>query len=461
MVGVDSHDPWPARTGTALLTSLVLLAAMIVSADEEISRKPEDWDKRLEMFRSVPYLDLSETIVDESDTGVVFSNPQKSHPGYNIYCTRMSGEAFLLDMEGRAFHRWTYLHIGGSGSYHHVVMLNNGDLMVIKEYQKLLRLNWDSQLIWERELAVHHDVAPSPDGTFFVIVQEDKMHRGMRMWFDALVHLTAAGEEIDRWSTYDHLADIESVLDTRSFLDTIIDRVSADWEHEDVTSHEGEIAMAYRRDNKLRFHLNLVGGRKPEGMKADAASEKKSRYHYDYFHMNAVSVLSPTQLGDIDTRFQPGNLLICFRNVNQIAVLEKDTYRPLWAWGEGELDWPHHATMLENGHVFVFDNGIQRGYSRVVEMDPVTETIVWEYSAQRPEDFHSKYRGSAQRLSNGNTLICESDIGRVFEVTEEGEVVWTWLNPTTRDGRREALYRFMRLPAAQVERLQQRWWWWE
>ncbi len=37
--------------------------------------------------------------------------------------------------------------------------------------------------------------------------------------------------------------------------------------------------------------------------------------------------------------------------------------------------------------------------------------------------------GSAQRLANGNTFICESAFGRLFEVTPEGETVWEYIIP--------------------------------
>jgi outer membrane protein assembly factor BamB len=160
----------------------------------------------------------------------------------------------------------------------------------------------------------------------------------------------------------------------------------------------------------------------------------------------------------VDSRFQQGNLLVCFRNVNQIAVLEKNSYRILWAWGEGELEWPHHSTMLLNGHILVFDNGVIRKYSRVVELNPLAGDIVWEYTSEPPEDFYSKTRGSCQRLPNGNTLICDSNKGRVFEVTQEGEMVWTWLNPDARGGHRETVYRMMRLPPAQVDQFLKRRW---
>ena len=96
----------------------------------------------------------------------------------------------------------------------------------------------------------------------------------------------------------------------------------------------------------------------------------------------------------------------------------------LWEWGQGQLEKPHHPTLLENGNVLIFDNGNQRKYTRVVELNPVNRHIVWEYKADPPESFYTSFGGSNQRLPNGNTLIVETGKGRAFEVTKEGEVVW-------------------------------------
>ena len=53
-----------------------------------------------------------------------------------------------------------------------------------------------------------------------------------------------------------------------------------------------------------------------------------------------------------------------------------------------------------------------------------------------------------QRLANGNTLVCEADVGRVFEVTRDGEVVWeyapTWFDAQGFMG--VAVYRAYRIP---------------
>jgi hypothetical protein len=68
-------------------------------------------------------------------------------------------------------------------------------------------------------------------------------------------------------------------------------------------------------------------------------------------------------------------------------------------------------------------------FSRVIEVDPRTNALVWEYTDQSLFEFFSPYISSAQRLANGNTLICEGCHGRIFEVTHEGEVVWEYVSP--------------------------------
>jgi len=403
-----------------LLLAFLLAAGLVMAEDEDL---PEDWQQRLERLRSVPYVDLSQTEADETDSSVAIYRPELASQGYNFFNSLTFGVAQVIDMQGREVHRWQLPpveeHEQGGSDF--AFLLPGGDLMVIRKESRLMRLDRDSRLLWQRDLAVHHDVSQARDGTFYALYRELRNYRGLKVHFCGILHLDAKGEEIDRWSSFDHLDAISSGLDTRSFLDTILDSVSRGWS--------------------------------PQGHELDAVrtAEKPGGQPYDYFHMNTVSLLPDNTLERDDDRFQEGNLLVCFRNVNQIAVLERDTYRILWAWGEGFLEWPHHPTLLENGHFLIFDNGVKRRFSRVVELDPLSGTIVWEYRGTPREDFFSFGKGSAQRLPNGNTLVCNSDKGQVFEVTAEGERVWLWWNPFIRNGRREALYRMIRWPAETVD----------
>ena len=125
----------------------------------------------------------------------------------------------------------------------------------------------------------------------------------------------------------------------------------------------------------------------------------------------------------------------------------------IWTWGPGQVQLPHMPTMLSSGHILIYDNGTEkRPYSRVIELEPVSGHILWEYKAKPPESFFSHWQGSAQRLPNGNTLICESTKALVFEVTRDGKIVWRFWSPEVKNTRRKRIYRFMRLPKDKVER---------
>jgi hypothetical protein len=130
-----------------------------------------------------------------------------------------------------------------------------------------------------------------------------------------------------------------------------------------------------------------------------------------------------------------------------VGIIDLENNKMVWKWGPGNLSQPHHPALLENGHMLIFDNGIERRYSRVVELDPSRKKIVWEYRSDPPQQFFSVSRGSSQRLPNGNTLITESDKGCVFEVTSGGEIVWEFFNPEIRmeDEKRAVIYRMTRI----------------
>jgi hypothetical protein len=88
---------------------------------------------------------------------------------------------------------------------------------------------------------------------------------------------------------------------------------------------------------------------------------------------------------------------------------------------------------LPSGNIMLFDNygnfSDVTGISRVIEFDPKSMQIVWQYAGTKDEPLKSEIRSWEQRLSNGNTFIVESSGGRIFEVTPAGEIVWEFLNP--------------------------------
>jgi len=139
--------------------------------------------------------------------------------------------------------------------------------------------------------------------------------------------------------------------------------------------------------------------------------------------------------------------LFSSRHLNVVAVLDIETQSIKWYWGLKFIDRQHHATLLDNDNILIFDNGSRRGYSRVIEVDPATGNIQWEYKDNPKERFFSNTMGSAQRLPNGNTLITESNRGRVFEVTPEREIVWEFFSTgiDKKEQKRATMYRMIRV----------------
>jgi hypothetical protein len=411
----------PALAAIAVILIIVLPPARREAPDEPTA----DLRKRLDQLRSVPYTSITRDTVDVRVSGVTIHKPDKTYDGYHIYCSRTSPEVYLMDMSGQRVHTWSYPE-RDRRMWNHAVMRDNGDVMVVYNFRSIIWLDWESNLVREIMIPAHHDIALLPDGTFYTIEYSTEQHRGLRVRFPALVRLTEAGHVIDSWSVYEHLDEIKRTFDQRSFLDSILDEHVAAGDSLDI-----------RDDIPGSFSVAKMG----------------TEIVYDYFHMNTISILPDTPLSRRSAVFQPGNLLICFRNVNQIAILDRATKEILWVWGEGELEWPHLPTMLESGNILIYDNGVLREYTRVLELNPVTEEIEWEYVADPPESFYSPTKGSAQRLPNGNTFICDADNGRALEVTRDGEIVWEWLNPTSKKNRRVQIYRMMRLPPGAVEPL--------
>jgi outer membrane protein assembly factor BamB len=170
----------------------------------------------------------------------------------------------------------------------------------------------------------------------------------------------------------------------------------------------------------------------------------------DLFHVNTLAIVPRT----FSDTFQKGFVLFAARNLNLIGVIDPERESLVWSWGTDELDWPHQPTLLDNGNLLVFDNGFHRSYSRIVELEPSSGDIVWEYQGDPPSSFSSKIMGGVQGLPNGNVLVTESLRGHAFEITRSGELVWEFFNPDVDadKDKRATLYRVQRLPLDYLDR---------
>jgi hypothetical protein len=277
----------------------------------------------------------------------------------------------------------------------------NGDLFVIAKLNHVARYDWNSRLLWKRSMLAHHDLDVGLDGRVYVLTSSIR-----KVAFEGS-HIPILDNAITRLSR-------RGKFQFQFQLSRVVSSFIPTWRLSRIK--EGT-AKGY-----TRFDLF-----------------QEDRYT-DVFHANSVEVVWRA----IPYVAPVGSFLVSMRETNRVAILDSEAKEVLWSWGEGELEGQHHATVLENGNIMIFDNGVLRKQSRVIEVHPATSEIEWSYTAP---GFFTRLRGAAQKLPNGNVLITESDNGHVFEVTHSGEIVWEFWNPDVRGGTnptRAVIYRMAR-----------------
>jgi len=331
----------------------------------------------------------------------------KVQPGYILY-SPYAGKGFvLIDREANIVHEWA------TGRYTKIAeLLPNGRILYARMRDGVFEADWDNNVLWSHHCRQHHDFFRKPNGNTLIVCNEftfiDRIWRGAMDKNDRFI-------EVDR---------------------------------------DGDLVWEYHLDQGIDDLFALLPG-------------FKLNEHEDWAHNNTIESLPETELGKKDERFRPGNVLFSGRSIHTIGIIDYDTKRIVWAFGEGELDGQHMPTMLPSGHILCFDNGTSRGFSRVVEIDPVSREIVWEFRI--PDYAFARALSGQELLPNGNILICCGNPGAIppkqdpsrestglcgilMEVTHDKEIVWELHNGVNglRKAYLKAVYRAAFCPAEHV-----------
>ena len=342
-------------------------------------------------------------------TGLTYKD-SRSFGGYTII-TPIGGDAvYLLGEDGRVVHQWKasgfqpgygYLLPGGNLLVRGTPLIENGVGIgqPAGETDILLELDWESNEVWRWEHeSFHHDMCRLPNGNTLVLIWEK-------------------------------LPDDLSEKVKGSLAPEKVKQVRAD-------------------EDFLSFILQGIGvGGRPriEGMLVDAvweinpAGEPVNIWHA-YEHLDPeVDTLCPidfptswTHLNAVKTTPE-GHVLVSSQKLSTVMMIDWPRGDVLWKWGGlGVMSHQHDPTITPEGNLLIFDNGTHHpivGRSRVIEIDMEKKEIVWQYASSPVFSMLSAHIAGAERLNNGNTLICEGESGRVLEVTRDGEICWEWVSP--------------------------------
>jgi hypothetical protein len=344
-------------------------------------------------------------------TGLTYRD-SRSFGGYTLV-TPIGGDAvYLLGEDGRVVHQWKVTGFQPGYGY----LLSGGNLLVrgqplvevgigqpAGETDILLELDWESNEVWRWEHeSFHHDMCRLPNGNTLVLIWE--------VLPEELAKKVTGGLPPEQ-----------------------VERIKAD-------------------HNFFPFLLQGIGvGGRPrlQGMLVDAvweinpAGEPVHIWHA-YEHLDPeVDTLCPidfrtswTHLNAVELTPE-GDVLTSSQKLSTVMKIDWPKGDILWKWGGfGALSHPHDPTITPDGNLLVFDNGTHHpilGRSRVVEVNMENNEIVWQYIPSPVFSMLSAHIAGAERLPNGNTLICEGESGRVFEVTRDCEICWEWNSPFVHD----------------------------
>jgi len=385
-------------------------------------------------------------IVSASARAQVLAKPiiykkEKTNPGYLLFAPLFSKTSYLMDYEGKVVQTWTSRYNPGQSVY----LLPDGNLLrtgndssryffggggVLEILDRKGTVKWQYSLSDSLQRQ-HHDVCPLPNGHLLVlcwekITREEVLMKGRQkvakeIWSEKIVELVPEGKNeakiVWQWRLWDHLAEANQTSRAEKLDVNFLAAESADWLHFnslDYNSETDQILISNRNLSEIYIidHSTTT---------AEAESSAGGRYG------------------------RGGDFL--FRWGNPQAY-QKGTEK------DQQLFRQHHATWIRKGlpgegSILLFNNGVQRNrsgeeYSEVFSLSPLTDSSGqylkcngrflpeqpdWIYQAKERSSFFSFNVSSAQRLPNGNTLICEGAEGRFFEVTEKGETVWEYKNP--------------------------------
>lgn len=410
--GTSGNDRFFFITFIVAIAALIFLAGAVLTAEgippgPQISRALEGgkaFYSKLTFHDDVFMSDLWHAPRTDS-RGVTIDIPGKTSPGATLYTSGHEAAAFLISMDGEVLHKWQrpFSRIWNDTAAvrepqpdTHVYMrkahiFDNGDLLATYEGAGdtpygygLVKLDWDSNVIWSYLQPAHHDFDVAPDGRIYLLTQEivdtpipQLEHLHTPRLEDYLVILSPEGKELRKIALLDVVE--------KSLYRQILWGISS-------------------------FALE------------------------DSLHTNSLHVITAD---DANFAFgKPGQVLISFREPSTIGVIDVDEEKLVWAV-KGYWSGQHDPHILPNGDILVFDNkgnfNFPEGRSRALEFNPATMAIVWQYRGTPDAPLESDIRSYTEREPNGNTLITESNNGRIIEVTREGEIVWEYINPV-RDG---------------------------
>ena len=423
----------------------------------------------------------------QGPTQVTYWDRTKTYNGYTLFGAQ--GTTYLLDMEGRVAHTWP---VGVNPR-----LLDNGNVLdatggTIGSFPGLREVDWSGSTVWSYTEArtnyfPHHDflrIYNSKLGTNTTLYIANKAVSSNQcvtagcnpasgaytnVTVDAIIEVNASGTVVWEWCFFDHGIQDYSASKTNFVgagknvsnypgkinLNLPGRPLTNDWLHctslDFNTNLDQIVISAEGGEFYVIDHGNTFLPGNPAGSVALAASTNGDfLYRFgDPARYSAGSAPSITPNWTVSTT---GN--------KQIGGVSQANWIPAGVPGTGHFlvvnngqelfeTTPQSYIFEINGYINsstndtgAYVNPPAAGYNTLSpsghdtdkQKKSMSRQIVSMFYSMANQAFFSPVGGSAQRLPNGNMLVCSTAEGHLFEVTSAGEAVWEYINPVTTNG---------------------------
>jgi len=406
------------------------------------------------------YFALALTVqMSAQQTNGLFNNDSLSFNGYTLFAPINYKNTYLIDNCGFLVNEWESNYNPGLSAY----LLPDGNLLRTMRTNSSFFLgggsgggleirDWDNDLVWQYIYSQdsihhqHHDMEYLPNGNILLIAWEylpaqaaidagrNPIGTGLAFWPDKIVEIKPIGTDsiktVWEWHAFDHIiqdfdntkpnygivAEHPELIDLNYYTDT-----NPDWLHTngvDYNPQLDQIILSVR--NYSEFWVIDHSTTTEEAAGHTGGNSGKG--------------------GDILYRWGNPQTYNRGTSADRVFYAQHDAH-----WIPDEIPG--------SGNIMVFNNGkglISNVHSSIDVIAPPVDAsgnytinesdafgpteLAWTYEAATMTDFYSPNISGAQRLPNGNTLICEGTSGHLFEVNQDGELLWDYVVPVSFGG---------------------------
>jgi hypothetical protein len=387
----------------------------------------------------------------------LFSNTIDSYNGYTLFAPMTNTTTYLIDNCGEKVHSWNSAYKPGLSAY----VLEDGTLLRTRNTNSttftaggsgggIEMLDWNGNVIWEYTISTanecqHHDIEYLPNGNILVIVWDSKTSAeatqagrnisGATLWSERIIEIqpdlvNGGGTIIWEWKAWDHLVqDFDNTKDNFGTVSTSPELLNVNFTSGNPTNEDW-------------LHINSIDYNAEFDQIIVSSHSFSEIWIIDH---STSTVQAASHLGGAYNK--GGDLLYRWGNPQ---TYDQGTAVDQLLFKQHDANWIADS-LTDGGMIMVFNNqaGTPLDYSEVNIIDPPIDvsgnytysgsayspsSFHWSYQSLTPTNFYASNISGAQRLLNGNTLICDGPAGTFFEVDYAGNTVWEYINPVSQSG---------------------------